>query len=123
MQTTIQDTLRSIGIHGRYRGHRQASVALQLMLQDQSEKYDIAESLFADVARICQCNPDCIERNIRTVIFRAWRTNRKRLLEIAGYQLIAPPTVSEFLDILANHIRRQLQPKPVPALTGTWRNY
>lgn len=123
MNTTIQDTLRSIGIHGRYRGHRQAAVALQLMLQDQSGEYDITEVLFAEVARICQGNPDCIERNIRTVIFRAWRTNRKRLIEIAGYQLIAPPTVSEFLDILANHIRRQTEPHPAPVLTGTWRDY
>ena len=119
MQTTIQDTLRSIGIHGRYRGHRQAAVALQLMLHDHSGTYDITDALFAEVAQFCQCNQNCIERNIRTVIFRAWRTNRKRLIEIAGYDMAAPPTVSEFLDILANFIRHQ----PAPVLTGAWQDY
>jgi hypothetical protein len=33
---------------------------------------------------------------------------------MAGYPLIAPPTVSEFLDIVANHIRR-LNPSEEPS--------
>ncbi len=123
MQNKIEALLRSLGIHGRYRGHRQTAIALQLILEDGERMYAVCEEIYAEVARRCRCKTDCIERNIRTVIRRAWRTNKKRLCALAGYEPIAEPSVSEFLDILAADLRRQENEDRPPALTGTWRDY
>ncbi len=49
---------------------------------------------------------DTVERNIRTIILRAWRVNRKGLQELAGYPLEGPPPVSDFLQILVSYLRR-----------------
>ena len=45
-----------------------------------------------------------VERNIRTVIFRAWKVNRPLLSQLAGFPLEAPPAVSHFIEMLANHL-------------------
>ena len=47
-----------------------------------------------------------VERVLRTVIRCCWRQcDRVFLEEIAGTVLWAPPTNSEFLDLLASHLR------------------
>lgn len=123
MLNKIESLLRFLGGHGQYRGFRQAAIALLLILEDPERMYAIGESIYAEVAKRCHCNPKCIERNIRTVIHRAWRTNKKRLCALAGYELTAEPSVSEFLDLLAAELRRRENEERPPALTGTWRDY
>lgn len=114
MIPTIQESLRSLLVTGRYRGYKQAVIALQIIVENEDAIYSVNENIYLEVARRCGCNPKCIERNIRTIIYRIWRINKDRLRAMAGYPLIAPPTVSEFLDIVANHIRR-LNPSEEPS--------
>lgn len=123
MQNKIEILLRSFGIGGRYLGHRQTLIALQLVLENSERMYAVCDEIYAEVARRCRCKTECIERNIRTVIHRAWRTNKKRLCALAGYELTAEPSVSEFLDLLTAELRRQENEERPPALTGTRRDY
>ena len=50
-----------------------------------------------------------VERNIRTAVQIAWRTNPELLREMAGYPLDGPPTASEFLEILSNDVQRAME--------------
>ena len=45
-----------------------------------------------------------IEHNIRTVVNICWITNRKEMIQIAGYPLICKPTNSEFIDMAAYYL-------------------
>ncbi len=124
MDKIIDETLRSLAIAGYYRGYRQTVIALKLILQDEDCLYSVSEKVYAEVAAQCGCNHHCVERNLRTVIARAWHQHPERLQKMARYKLTAEPTASEFLDILASHVRRQLnQDQPLSYLTGTWRDY
>lgn len=106
MKTIIYNHLHQLGITGNYIGHKQASIAVQLALEDENRLQSITHEIYEVVAERCGCNVKSVERNIRTVIFRAWRTNREQLIQMAGFPLTAAPTVSQFIDILATHILR-----------------
>ncbi len=108
MDKIIDEALRSLAIAGCYRGYRQTVMALKLILQDEDRLYAVVEKVYNKVADQCGCNPHCVERNIRTIIIRAWRQQPQRLQKMARYELTSEPTASEFLDILANHVRREL---------------
>ena len=107
MQEPIRRTLYHLRITGNYRGTRQLACAVELVLEDDSRLLSVIREIYTPVAERCGCNVETIERNIRTVIFRVWHTRRKALIELAGYPMDAPPTVSEFIAILADYIRAQ----------------
>ena len=103
---------RLLGISKRYRGYKQALMALELVLADEDCMYNITQRVYRPVADRCSCGRFCIERNIRTISRQAWRSNRARLRQIAGYPLPAPPSASEFLSIMAAYFLREEPPLP-----------
>ena len=105
MIETIYQLLHYLSITGNYRGFKQTVVAIKLILEDEDWLLRITD-LCDKVSDILGAPYGTVERNIRTVINRVWKNCPKRLIEIAGYHMYAPPNVSEFLDILANHVRR-----------------
>lgn len=105
MIDTIYQLLYHLSITGNYRGFKQTTVALKLIIEDEDWLLNIGD-LCREVARVLGC-PDCtVERNIRTVINRVCRNCPKRMIDVAGYHMYAPPNVSEFLSILSNHVLR-----------------
>ena len=108
MNPIIERALRRLGITGNYRGYRQLAMALALVLEDEDRLYSIQREVYQVVAAELHCNPDTIERNIRTVLQRVWKTNRAQLNLFAGFDLIEPPKPAEFIDIIANRIRRSV---------------
>ena len=48
-----------------------------------------------------------VERNIRTCIRRAWTLNPALIQQMAGYQLDAMPTTSQFIEILSTYLQRK----------------
>ncbi len=106
MQEIIKDTLRPFGLSRKYRGYPVLICAVRMTITDEDQTSPITKKLYARVAEECDCPTYCVEKNIRTVIMRAWKVNRTYMEELAGYPLGAPPTVSEFIDIVASHIQR-----------------
>ena len=104
--TTIQDTLRSFGITRCYKGFQYAAYAIQLAVEDESRLEAITKEIYEETAEHFGCNGAAVERNIRTVVERAWKINSRLLREIAGYNLDHIPTASEFIEIMATHILR-----------------
>ncbi len=110
MNLTIKELLSSLSITGKYKGYQFTIIACELILEDEMRLYSVAKDLYPIVAERCNCNYtyiNSIERNIRTVMFKAWDNSRDRFLEIAGYDMEEPPTTTQFLGILVSYIQRR----------------
>lgn len=104
--TVIHDILRSLGITRNYRGYTYIVYAVELVLENENRLNAITKEVYWEVARRYGCEWSAVERNFRTIVKRAWSVNPERLIEIAGYPLAGPPTASEFIEIISNHIQR-----------------
>lgn len=102
----IEIILRKLGIVSTYKGYKAAVIAVGLALEDEDRLHSVTRDIYAETARLMSSTPSAIEKNLRTVAKRAWDVNRTDLERMAGYRLFAPPSVSEFLDILFNYIQR-----------------
>jgi len=107
----IQDTLHALGITRNYRGFRRTVIAVELILEKPERLENVTREVYYIVADTCHCNHAAVERNLRTVIDRAWRISPTLLRHMAGFPLEQQPTVSEFLEILANYIRKNSPPQ------------
>ena len=101
---TIQKTLRALGITRNYDSYRLSLAAVQLAVEDEDRLRLVTKEIYRPVSILCCCPLANVERNIRTVIFRAWKVNRPLLSQLAGFPLEAPPAVSHFIEMLANHL-------------------
>ena len=102
----IEIILRKLGIVSTYKGYKAAVIAVSLALENEDRLHSITKDIYAETARRMNATPSASEKNLRTVARRAWGVNRTDLERMAGYRLCAPPSVSEFLDILFNYIQR-----------------
>lgn len=98
---TTSETLRYLGITRNYRGYQQICIAVRLVNERPERLHHITHEVYDVVAEQCECSPLCIERNIRTIILKAWHCSHTRFCEITGCNLIKPPTAAEFIDILS----------------------
>lgn len=106
MDEHIEQTLLRLGVTRNYRGYRILCVAVRLVLEDEWRLQNIMEEVYRPTSEIIHCGFASVERNIRTVIHRVWHTDRQLLITMATYKLQLQPTVHEFIDIIANHVRR-----------------
>ena len=102
----LNKTIQSLGIIKRYKGYKQLMMSVELALDDEERLMYITENIYNPVADMCCCNRHNIERNIRTVARKAWKYNSNRLTEIAGYDIVATPSVSELISILVTYVER-----------------
>lgn len=105
MQNQIIRTLRSLGITANYRGYRQLCVAISLVVENEDRMLHVAQEVYNPTADTLHCNRKTIERNIRTIIRRIWSIDPSRYLALSGTSISEPPTASEFIDVLAYHVR------------------
>ncbi len=106
MQEIIHQTMRNLGITKNYRGYNQLFICVELVLEDEDRMLNAQENVFKPTAEILHCNVMTVERNIRTIINRVWNTDHEILRDYARYNLKYKPSVSEFIDIIANHVLR-----------------
>lgn len=103
----IYQLLHSMGITAKYKGFRQTILAVQLALQDEECLEQITEKIYWRVADQIGCDRSCVERDIRTIILRAWRIDPGPLQQLAGRPLSSVPTVSEFITDLTAYFKSQ----------------
>ena len=104
----IELLIRSLGIGATYRGYRYLSYGIQLCLCDEDYLLAISKLLYPQIARQYCTTTSSVERDIRTIIRVCWdRGNRELLQQIALRPMQMRPTASEFLDILAAHLRQK----------------
>ena len=99
----IMQDLRTMGVGCRYMGYNQVIKAVRMASLDQSRLQSVKQGILQPLAEDESCDWRAVERNIRTVIHRAWNINRPYLSGLAGYPMNQEPTVSEFVEILSTH--------------------
>ncbi|MBQ8227689.1 MAG: hypothetical protein IJZ88_01610 [Clostridia bacterium] len=102
MENDVLKLLRGLGVGKIYRGCRAVVIFVELASDDEDRLLNIVET-YKEIATRTGTTWTAVERNIRTVVNRAWETNSQLLIEIAGYPMQIPPTASEFLEIIYNH--------------------
>lgn len=105
----ISELLYTLGVGRQYLGHNITLQAVEMVLHDENRLLCVKQGIFVPLGQQRGCDWRTIERNIRTVIRRAWRTSPGRLSELAVYPLRREPTVTEFLDILAVSLMRRVR--------------
>lgn len=106
MENDVQRLLRELGVGRNYRGCRIVIISVKLISDDENRLLNIVDT-YKEIALKTGTSWRAVERNIRTVVNRAWVTNRKRLIEAAGYPMLAQPTACEFLEIIYNYVSRR----------------
>lgn len=102
----VQIILRKLGVGSTYKGYKATVLAVTLALEDEDRLSSVTKRIYGEVAEATGSTPSAVEKNIRTVVLRAWSKNRADLEMMAGYKLDIPPSPSEFLDILYTYIAR-----------------
>lgn len=104
----IQDALRKLGIGKNYISQKRTVVAIQLALEDEDRLLRVKKNIYIPTAEICGCSWNAVERNIRTVVEKAWEVNRNGLVKMAGYPMSEPPTASVFIEIMVYYLQKNL---------------
>ena len=68
----IQDTLRELGIGKNYISQKRTVVVIQLALEDEDRLLRVKKGIYIPAAEQCNCTWSAVERNIRTVVEKAW---------------------------------------------------
>ena len=111
MKNFIGGLLIKLGINRTYLGHQATLCSVMIAIENEMSLLNIIRDIYTTVSETLNCKTECVERNIRTVIFIAWKNNKSLLEEISGIELDTPPTVSQFIDIIANYTLRNYEPE------------
>lgn len=102
----IHYILNSLGVSARYTGFRLAVSAISLALNDPELLKLISKNLYPVLAKRYHTTVKCIERNIRTIIDKAWQNNPSLLSSLAGYTLLDKPKTGQFIEIVVSYLRK-----------------
>ena len=110
----VEGTLRSLGVGANYRSYHRTVDAILLAVEDEERLAAVKKEIYSVVGEQYHCTWSAVERNIRTVISRAWRCNREFMIQMAGYPMQIPPTASDFLDMVTNYVVRAMRKEETP---------
>lgn len=103
----IKKELRRLCISGHLRGYHYLTYMLLQVVRDPDRLMMITRSLYPDTGRCFGVSAANVERSSRTCITTCWnRGGRSALDQMAFHHLTECPTASEFIDIVADYIRR-----------------
>ena len=102
----VSGFLRPFGITKCYKGFDHVCYSIRLAVVQETRLEAIVKEIYMETASHFSCTWFSVERNIRTVVARAWMINPDLLTEMAGYPLSSQPTVSEFIEIVSSYILR-----------------
>ena len=102
----IIKTLSRLGLTANYVGFYYAAEALSLSLQDHSRLHYVSKLVYPDIAKHFHTSIACVERDLRTIVAKAWANNPALLSEMANHALTKAPTNGEFLAIITTYITR-----------------
>ncbi len=103
----IMDVLRKMGIGRQYLGYNLIIKAVRMVIADNNCLLCVKRRIFIPLAEEEHCDWRTVERNIRTAIRRGWKVNKEYVIVLARYPLQQEPTVTEFLEIISNHVMQK----------------
>ena len=103
--TAVYSVLRQLGITANYTGFFHASYSVLLAMENPQRLLLVTKWLYPEVAKRYHTTAGAVDRNIRTVVLRAWQLNQETLEQIAGYSLAKKPTSAQFISILSTYLQ------------------
>ena len=103
----INGTLRELGISGNCCSLIRTNIAIRIALDEPDTLLYVTKLLYPRVAKECGCSWQAAERSIRSAVASAWDCNPELLCKMARHPMDGPPTASQFIDIVADYIRRK----------------
>ena len=100
---SVYEVLVHLGVTANYRGFQQCAYAVCLCVQNPDRLSMVTKWLYPDVAKRYHTTAGAVDRNIRSVVARAWKQNPAFLRELAGCPVPKMPTASQFFTILVFH--------------------
>lgn len=98
--------LEKLGITRTYYGYWILSDIINTAVDDEEILLEMGGLYEAEAIRYSK-NPCAIEKAARTAISKAWKTNKPLLKQMARYDLLNAPSISEFCDIIVSYLLRQ----------------
>ena len=103
----IKIELRRLRIPGSIRGFDYLIYILLEVIPDPGRLMLTTKSLYPDTARAFGVSWSRVERSVRTAVSISWdRGGRETLDQMACHHLDERPTATQFIDIVADYIRR-----------------
>lgn len=102
--TRVYDLLYRLGVNASYAGFFHTAYAVHLAMDDPRRMLLVTKWLYPEVAKCYGTNWRAVERNIRTTVRTAWRTDPELLREITHGRLFSRPTPTQFISIRAAHL-------------------
>lgn len=106
---TIAELLKRTGVPAHLQGYRFLKEAVQYLLGNEKESFGMTKELYPHIARIHGTQPNRVERSIRHAIEVAWSRadihDLQRLFGATVHHVRGKPTNSEFVAMLADHLR------------------
>lgn len=106
---TIAELLKRTGVPAHLQGYRFLKDAVQYILGSDKESCGMTKELYPHIARIHGTQPNRVERSIRHAIEVAWGradlNDLQRLFGATVHHVRGKPTNSEFVAMLADHLR------------------
>ena len=105
-QLNAERLLRRLGVTGKLTGFHYAIYMIEQVREQPETIRLITKRLYSQTAVHFQTTPNCVERNLRTLIQSCWnQLDHDFLNVIAGTQLRQPPTNAQFIDMMAAYLR------------------
>ncbi|MBR3763794.1 MAG: hypothetical protein IKK57_04485 [Clostridia bacterium] len=100
--------LESLGVTRRYQGCSMLTEAIVLLdaASRECEAIRLRQGVYQPLANQHGCRWQQVERNLRTVVQRAWNVNQQGVCDLAAYPLRLAPSVGEFLELLLTYAQR-----------------
>lgn len=106
---TIERMLLQMGVNRSYVGFAYTVYAIELALDDENKLIVISKWLYPVVAAKFDTTVQCVERNIRTIVHTIWyKGNVDLLKQYSLAKLDVKPNNTQFIAIMANHIKNHL---------------
>ena len=95
-------------------GHHYLLYAVEQVVKDPLRVKDVTKDLYPDTAHNFDTTWKAVERNIRSAVLACWNSSgRDTLMEIAGIQILERPKSAVFIAIVAEHVTKLYQRRPV----------
>lgn len=113
LERVVTSLIHDIGIPAHIKGYQFIRSAILMAIDNIEVINHITKQLYPDLAKMYKTTPSRIERAIRHAIEVAWNRGHVDTMErLFGYTISAEkgkPTNSEFIAMLADHLRLQMQ--------------
>ncbi len=113
LERVVTSLIHDIGIPAHIKGYQFIRSAILMAIDNIEVINHITKQLYPDLAKMYKTTPSRIERAIRHAIEVAWNRGRVETMEsLFGYTISAEkgkPTNSEFIAMLADHLRLQMR--------------